>query len=79
MVGNDKDTAIVRSVIAMAHALGLSVVAEGVEDLGAQDLLTALRCDTAQGYLYSPPVDAQTMADWLNERAQREEIQIQAS
>lgn len=48
--------AIVQAVIAMARALGMATTAEGVEKLGQQQLLTALGCDEAQGYLFSPPV-----------------------
>jgi EAL domain-containing protein (putative c-di-GMP-specific phosphodiesterase class I) len=42
---------MVRSTINLAHELGLRVVAEGVEDAAALDLLGSLGCDFAQGYL----------------------------
>jgi diguanylate cyclase len=55
-VGQDcDDEAIVRTVIAMAHALGQQVVAEGVEQAVHRDWLRAHGCDLAQGYFYSPP------------------------
>jgi diguanylate cyclase (GGDEF)-like protein/PAS domain S-box-containing protein len=62
--GNQKDLAIVRSVIAVAHALDLSVVAEGVEDAATFDLLGSLGCDIAQGYLLSRPCPAADLALW---------------
>ncbi len=55
---NPDDAAIVRSTIGLAHDLGLSVVAEGVEDERAGELLAAYGCDLAQGYFISRPVPA---------------------
>jgi diguanylate cyclase (GGDEF)-like protein len=50
-----RDLALVRATVELAHALGLRVVAEGVEDNHCLGLLTGLRCDLAQGYLISRP------------------------
>ncbi|GEM_PF-329709 len=50
---------IVRNTIALAHDLGMTVVAEGVETEGQRQLLLELGCDYAQGYLFSRPVDAE--------------------
>jgi diguanylate cyclase len=50
-----RDLTLVRSTIELAHALGLRVVAEGVEDASSLDLLAGLGCDLAQGYLISKP------------------------
>lgn len=47
-----------QAIIAMAHALGMKVIAEGVETAQQRDLLAAAGCDYAQGYLYSRPVNA---------------------
>ncbi len=51
-----EDVAIVRAIVDAAHALGLGVVAEGVETEGQRMLLAALGCDQAQGYLFSQPL-----------------------
>jgi diguanylate cyclase len=55
-------TAIVHSTIDLAHALGLDIVAEGVEDVATLDALAAAGCDLAQGYLFSHPVPAPAIA-----------------
>jgi len=62
---NLKDAAIVRSVIAMAQALSLKVVAEGVEQREAWELLHALGCDMAQGYYISRPLPPAELEQWL--------------
>jgi EAL domain-containing protein (putative c-di-GMP-specific phosphodiesterase class I) len=53
-----RNQALVRSTIELAHALGLRVVAEGVEDEESFALLTELGTDLAQGYLISRPLPA---------------------
>lgn len=50
------DAAITTAIIAMAHALGLKVVGEGVETEGQRDVLQGQGCDALQGYLFSRPV-----------------------
>jgi diguanylate cyclase (GGDEF)-like protein len=50
---------IVRTIIAMADAMGADIVAEGVEDKTQLHTLKSVNCHRAQGYLISPPVDAQ--------------------
>jgi EAL domain-containing protein (putative c-di-GMP-specific phosphodiesterase class I) len=52
-------------MVAMAHSLGLSVVAEGIETERQRDYLTALGCEHGQGYLYSRPVPAAGLAALL--------------
>jgi diguanylate cyclase (GGDEF)-like protein len=52
------DAAIVTAIVAMAHSLGLVVMAEGVETRQQLAFLKALKCDQAQGYYFSPPVPA---------------------
>jgi len=60
-----KDAAIVCAVIALAQALGLNIVAEGVETGAAWNRLRALGCALAQGYYLSRPLPACEMTRWL--------------
>ena len=62
------DQAIVRSTVNMAHSLGMQVVAEGVEDQAAWNLLETLGCDIAQGYYLSRPIPPQDLVRWLDAR-----------
>ncbi len=55
---NPLDSTIVRSVIDLAHSLGLASVAEGVETSGQLQALRAMDCDLAQGFYWSPGVPA---------------------
>jgi diguanylate cyclase (GGDEF)-like protein len=71
MVANHDDHAIVRSTIDLAHNLGLTVVAEGVEDEATWDRLNQLGCDTAQGYYVAQPLPAGVLESWLEERQAR--------
>ena len=58
-LSDPKNTEIVRATIAMAHALNLSVLAEGVENKQHFDILRDLGCDIIQGYLFSRPLPAE--------------------
>jgi diguanylate cyclase (GGDEF)-like protein/PAS domain S-box-containing protein len=60
-----RDVAIVEAVITMSHALGLSVVAEGVERAAQADALLALGCDAATGWYWSRAVDAPSVHEML--------------
>ena len=53
---NPNDTAIVKAIVNIAKALGLKVVAEGIETQTQLNMLTGMSCDEAQGYLFSRPV-----------------------
>jgi len=68
IVVDTKDRAIVLATIDLAHSLGLIVVAEGVEDERASDLLMHLGCDQIQGFIVARPMEAATLEGWLNER-----------
>lgn len=61
------DGIIVRSIIELAHALRLKVVAEGVETRETWDRLAAMGCDEAQGYYVSRPLSHENLARWLTE------------
>jgi EAL domain-containing protein (putative c-di-GMP-specific phosphodiesterase class I) len=56
MTQNQNSLTIVKSTISLAHSLGLSVVAEGVETIEQAELLAELECDEMQGYYLSRPV-----------------------
>ena len=58
------DAKIVRSTIDLAHNLGLTVVAEGVENAKAWDMLRELNCDEAQGYHMGKPMPASDFSRW---------------
>jgi diguanylate cyclase (GGDEF)-like protein len=62
---DSNDQAIVRSVVELGHSLGLSVVAEGVENQLAWNRLVSLGCDVAQGYFLSRPIPGEDMTRWL--------------
>jgi EAL domain-containing protein (putative c-di-GMP-specific phosphodiesterase class I)/CHASE2 domain-containing sensor protein len=67
LAGDPRNRILVRSTIAMAHELGLEVVAEGVEDEACLDLLRELGCDQAQGYWISRPLRAEAVAEFTHE------------
>jgi diguanylate cyclase (GGDEF)-like protein len=69
MADDPSDAAIVRSTIDLARHLGLEVVAEGVETTEVLDVLAALQCDVAQGFLLSRPLPAAEFDGWLAARA----------
>ncbi|MEO1766579.1 putative bifunctional diguanylate cyclase/phosphodiesterase [Thiobacter aerophilum] len=62
---NESDAVIVRSTIDLAHNLGLSVTAEGVETQDIWDTLTILGCDCAQGYHMARPMGLNALRQWL--------------
>lgn len=62
------DAAIVRTIIVMGNALGLSVIAEGVETQAQWEYLDKHGCDVFQGYLFSQPTRADELLTWLNQR-----------
>lgn len=65
MATDENDATIVRSTIDLGHNLGLKVVAEGIEDQAAWNLLEEWGCDFAQGYFLSRPLAAPEFATWL--------------
>lgn len=65
MAVDDNDAVIVRTTIELAHNMGRKVIAEGVEDREAYDLLEILRCDLVQGYFICKPVPETKLRQWL--------------
>jgi diguanylate cyclase (GGDEF)-like protein len=64
-LGQSEDArSIIDAVVKLAHALGLRVVAEGVETERQRDLLVQLDCDELQGYLFAKPMAAAQLAVW---------------
>jgi EAL domain-containing protein (putative c-di-GMP-specific phosphodiesterase class I) len=71
--------AIVDAVVQLAHALGLKVVAEGVETDGQRTILIALGCDELQGYLFARPMPAAELLDWMLTRTPAGDIDFAPS
>ena len=65
--GNGEDTAIFKAVVAMAYALDLHVVAEGVESSEQLEFLRGLKCDTVQGLLVGAPLRDSEFVSFLNQ------------
>ena len=65
------DDTLVRSMIDLAHNLGMTAVAEGVENAAMFQQLADLNCDAAQGFFISRPAPAAEIVDWMNRRAVR--------
>lgn len=62
---SEEDGAIVRAIITMAHQLGMTVTAEGIETASHLDFLIRERCDYVQGYYISRPITAEAMTELL--------------
>jgi len=71
--------AVVDAVIKLAHALGLKVVAEGVETERQRDVLLGLRCDELQGYLFARPMPAQMLTVWAMKEDDDRDIEFRHS
>jgi diguanylate cyclase (GGDEF)-like protein len=63
---NPNDAAIAKTVVALAHALGLEVLAEGVETAEQRDFLAALGCHSYQGYFFSKPLPLHRFEEFLS-------------
>jgi diguanylate cyclase (GGDEF)-like protein/PAS domain S-box-containing protein len=69
MLNSHNENVIVRSTIDLAHNLGLSIVAEGVESLAHVEALSGLNCDIAQGFFISPALPSDLLGQWLSSSA----------
>lgn len=67
LANDEADQRIVRSTIDMAHQLGLTVIAEGVEDLASLNVLRDMGCNSIQGYYLARPMPLAQMKQWLND------------
>jgi diguanylate cyclase (GGDEF)-like protein len=65
LVNNAEDRVIVKAIVALADALGLGLVGEGVENQLQVDILSESGCKNVQGYFYSPPIEAKEMETWF--------------
>ena len=75
IVTDKANQVMVKSTIAMAHDLGLKIVAEGIEDQACLDLLSQYGCDIGQGWHISKPVSAEVFAAvWLDSRFEEERL-----
>jgi diguanylate cyclase len=69
LLTDPRAAAIVQHTVALAHALDLRLVAEGVEDAATLDLLARLGCDVAQGFLVARPMPVDDFLTWLTDHA----------
>jgi diguanylate cyclase len=81
---NDLETsgdarAVVDAVIRLSHALGLRVVAEGVETKGQSEILLAMGCDELQGFYFARPMPAATLLQWTEGRKPAGSVDFTAS
>jgi EAL domain-containing protein (putative c-di-GMP-specific phosphodiesterase class I) len=65
IVDDAEQRSLVGGIISLARAVGLSVIAEGIETGRHRDVLIELDCPLGQGYLYTSPVDATAALSWL--------------
>jgi diguanylate cyclase (GGDEF)-like protein len=67
MIEDEKSLRIVKSIITIAHDLGLVVISEGVETQEQLNLLKELGCDNVQGFLFSKPLDGQATEQFISD------------
>lgn len=66
----EQDIEMVRSIISMGQIMGLSIVAEGVEDIAQVELLESINCTTFQGYYFSKPLNKNELIALIKEQSQ---------
>ncbi|RTL37471.1 MAG: GGDEF domain-containing protein [Rhodocyclaceae bacterium] len=73
IVQSASDRSIVELMVRIAHAFGLEVVAEGVENEETESMLAAMGCDCAQGYLYASAMPVDVFIDWWRDAVRQED------
>jgi EAL domain-containing protein (putative c-di-GMP-specific phosphodiesterase class I) len=68
---DEENAFIIRATIDLAHSLGLTVTAEGVESGAVLYMLKGMGCDYYQGYYVSEPMSKDAMTKWLSQRRER--------
>src|SRR5699024_5927197 len=76
---HSESEAIVMAIIHLAHSLGLSTVAEGVETERQRDYLSQAGCDLVQGFLYSRALPAEEFARWVTEYKEKQRASTSAN
>jgi EAL domain-containing protein (putative c-di-GMP-specific phosphodiesterase class I) len=71
MMVDPDSVAIVRAVLSLAEALGMSTTAEGIETVELATTLTALGCSSGQGYYFARPLEAGAAIDYWKSRPRR--------
>jgi EAL domain-containing protein (putative c-di-GMP-specific phosphodiesterase class I) len=79
MVSSDRDRVMVQKTIEIGHELEMRVVAEGVETPEQLEILRLSGCDTAQGYLFSHPLPADELVNWLSAYRARQTLRPERS
>ncbi len=69
LAGTAGDARLVRGIIELAHSLGLTLVAEGIEDEAQRDALRALGCPLGQGFLFARPLEVKALRALLREKS----------
>ena len=67
MTQSNESTELVRTIVVMAHNLGMQVIAEGVETKVQLEQLRALGCEYVQGYLFSKPLPTDATPEFIRE------------
>jgi diguanylate cyclase (GGDEF)-like protein/PAS domain S-box-containing protein len=69
LMTDPRDAAIVNAIITLGHTMGMSVIAEGVETSEQRDVLAERGCKSYQGYLFSRPLPAEQLAEFIAQRS----------
>ena len=74
-MGESRDGAeLIRAIVALGRALGMKVIAEGIETADQLSRLEEFDCEYGQGYLFAKPIEASAVSAFITESLKREEI-----